>query len=37
MLELGGEIANLKDRASPATRKESQAGWLDGDGFIGAC
>jgi hypothetical protein len=34
---LGGEIANLKDRASPATIRESQAAWLGGDGFDGAC
>jgi hypothetical protein len=34
---LGGEIANLKDRASPATMRESQVAWLGGDGFDGAC
>ena len=33
----GGEIANLKDCASPATMKVSQAAWLDGDGLAGAC
>lgn len=35
--QLGGEIANLEARDSPATMKESQAAWLDGDGFAGAC